>query len=861
MPLTSGTRLGHYEILGPIGAGGMGEVYRARDEKLKRNVAIKVLPPSFTQDAERLRRFEQEAQTAGGLNHPNITSVYELGEHEGSPYIVQELLEGETLRSRLAGGALPVRKATDYAIQVARGLAAAHEKGIVHRDLKPENLFITKDGRIKILDFGLAKLTQADGAVGPQTNLPTAPPATEPGMVMGTLGYMSPEQVKGKSADARSDIFSFGAILYESLSGSRAFHRDTAAETMSAILREEPPDLSATNKNVQPGLERVVRHCLEKNPEERFHSAHDLAFDLESLSGTSSTPRPTLDTRATALRSRRVPLLIGIAVALAGMAATYWAGQRAGHVDPATFRQLTFRRGLIGSARFAPDGQTILYSASWDGTPMEIFVTRLDSPESRPFGLSGAEVLSISRSGEMAVSVGRRASIPFARSGTLARLGMTGGGSPKEILEDIQFADWSPDGQSVAVVRSVGEKIRLELPPGKVLYETAGWISHPRVSARGDEVAFLDHPIQGDDGGSAALVDGSGKRRTISEPFASAQGLSWSPDGREVWFTAATVGFNRELYAATRAGKVRVLARGTGGLTIEDVSKDGRALMVQDKARLGISAMVPGGEKERDFSWLDWSLVRDLSPDGQILLFGESGEGGGPGFAAYARKADGSPAMRLGPGNPLSLSADGRMALSTVGAAAEHKIVLYPIGTGEPKAYPGTGLLVNIAVWLPDGRRMLISGSEPGRGVRLWVQAVEETKPRAISPEGYRMLWAGISPDGRFTVVTGPDQRYYLYPVAGGEPTAITGLVAGDIPCSWSADGRTLLVRRRGEVPARIMSFDIESGKKELWKELLPPDPAGVTTVSPVIVTSDRKSYAYSYQRSLADLYVVDGLR
>ena len=270
-----------------------------------------------------MRRFEQEAQAAGGLNHPNITSVYELGEHEGSPYIVQELLEGETLRSRFSGGAMPVRKATDYAIQVARGLAAAHEKGIVHRDLKPENLFVTKDGRVKILDFGLAKLTQADGAVGPQTNLPTAPPATEPGMVMGTLGYMSPEQVKGKSADARSDIFSFGAILYEALSGTRAFHRDTAAETMSAILREEPPDLSATNKNVQPGLERVVRHCLEKNPEERFHSAHDLAFDLEALSG-ASTPRPTLDTGVSRLRSRRIPLLVGVVLALAGMAAAYF---------------------------------------------------------------------------------------------------------------------------------------------------------------------------------------------------------------------------------------------------------------------------------------------------------------------------------------------------------------------------------------------------------------------------------------------------------------------------------------------------------------------------------------------------------
>ncbi|MGE5715077.1 MAG: serine/threonine-protein kinase, partial [Acidobacteriota bacterium] len=282
MSISPGSRLGPYEIVGPLGAGGMGEVYRARDERLKRDVAIKVLPLSYAKDADRLRRFEQEAQAAGALNHPHITSVYDLGVHDGSPYIVTELLEGETLRARLAGGALPVRKAIDVAVQIARGLAAAHEKGIVHRDLKPENLFLTKDGRVKILDFGLAKLTQVDDPGGKQTNLPTATAGTEAGVVMGTLGYMSPEQVKGQPADQRSDLFSFGAILYEMLSGSRAFHRASAAETISAILREEPPDLSATNRNVQPGLERIVRHCLEKNPEERFYSARDLAFDLEA---------------------------------------------------------------------------------------------------------------------------------------------------------------------------------------------------------------------------------------------------------------------------------------------------------------------------------------------------------------------------------------------------------------------------------------------------------------------------------------------------------------------------------------------------------------------------------------------------
>ncbi|PYS62489.1 MAG: hypothetical protein DMF76_08890 [Acidobacteria bacterium] len=286
--ISPNTTIAQYTIVSKIGEGGMGEVYRARDTKLGRDVAIKVLPAAFSENSERLRRFEQEAQAAGALNHPNILSIYHIGTHQGAPYIVSELLEGETLRERMVSGALPQRKATDYALQIAQGLAAAHEKGIVHRDIKPDNIFITDDGRVKILDFGLAKLTSASDGVPSQTEVPTRKVNTDPGTVMGTMGYMSPEQLKGQPADHRSDIFSFGAILYEMLSGRRAFRGDSMAETMSAILREDPPDLSETNKTVSPALERVVRHCLEKNPAERFHSARDLAFAIESLSGSAT---------------------------------------------------------------------------------------------------------------------------------------------------------------------------------------------------------------------------------------------------------------------------------------------------------------------------------------------------------------------------------------------------------------------------------------------------------------------------------------------------------------------------------------------------------------------------------------------
>jgi eukaryotic-like serine/threonine-protein kinase len=317
MTLPAGSKLGPYEILAPLGAGGMGEVYRARDTRLGREVAVKVLPASFSQDADRLRRFEQEARAASALNHPNILTIHDVGQQDGAPYVVTELLEGDTLRGRLAGGPMSPRRALEHALQIARGLAAAHDRGIVHRDLKPENVFVTRDGRVKILDFGLAKLTEPAG-VSSQTNLPTAAPATDPGIVLGTLGYMAPEQVRGKPADARSDLFAFGAILYEMLAGRRAFHGDTAADTMSAILTKEPPELSATNRSVSPGLDRVVRHCLEKDPERRFHSAHDLAFDLEALSDASGPLPPAV---RPARSGKRIAVIAAAAVVLLAAAA------------------------------------------------------------------------------------------------------------------------------------------------------------------------------------------------------------------------------------------------------------------------------------------------------------------------------------------------------------------------------------------------------------------------------------------------------------------------------------------------------------------------------------------------------------
>ncbi len=861
MTLSAGTKLGPYEVLAPIGAGGMGEVYKAKDPRLGREVAIKVLPASFAQDADRLKRFEQEARAAGVLNHPNITAVYDFGSHDGAPYIVTELLEGETLRSRLGPGAIPVRKAIDYAVQLAKGLAAAHEKGIVHRDLKPENVFLTRDGRVKILDFGLAKLKSEKDESG-HTDMQTVSGGTQPGVVLGTMGYMAPEQVRGRTADKRSDLFAFGTILYEMLSGQRAFRGDTAADTITAILTKEPPDLSQTNRDIHPGLDRIVRHCLEKNPEERFESARDLAFDLEALS-TISAPSAATGVHARPAPARR-PWGLGALAALVGAAIAspfvFSAGKKAGFVKPPSFRQITFSRGEVGSALFAPDGQTIVYAAEWEGKPFEIFINRPESPESRPFGLGSAEVLSISKAGEMAVSLNRRPLHPFVRTGRLARISIAGG-APRDILDDVQFADWSPDGQSLAIVRDFGVKNRLEYPIGKVLFETTGWVSQPRVSPRGDAIAFVEHPFPGDDGGRIAIVDLSGKKKELTPIYATVQGLAWTPDAREIWYTAAEGGFNRAVHAVSPGGGTsRLVGRVPGISTIRDISKDGRVLMTNESARLGILERGPGDDKDRELSWLDYSLVTDITPDGQRILITESGEGGGPGYSAYLRKTDGSPAVRLGSGSTEAFSPDGAWGISITNTE-KPQIVLLPTSVGEPRVLSYEGIDPIAADFLPDGKQIIFTASQAGAGTRLYVRPVTGEKARAITPDGYALFRGTITPDGKDIVVRGPDRRIYLYPIAGGEPRALGGLSDKHRPAHFSSDGKSLYVVEEQTVPLRVFRYDMETSRLDLWKELMVADAAGLNSISRFVVTPDGRTYAYSYLRVLSYLQLVEGMK
>jgi serine/threonine protein kinase/Tol biopolymer transport system component len=859
MALTSGTKLGPYEIIASIGAGGMGEVYRARDSRLNREVAIKILPASFSSDPDRLQRFAQEARAVAALNHPNILSIFDIGDDHGAPYVVSELLEGETFRDRLREGPLSARKASDCAQQVARGLAAAHDKGIVHRDLKPENLFLTSDGRVKILDFGLAKLIRpetGDSSSSSSHDAPTQQVGTEAGTVMGTVGYMAPEQVRGKAADPRSDIFAFGAILYEMLSGKRAFHGDSPADTMSAILKEDPPELIETNRNVSPALERIVRHCLEKNPAERFQSARDVAFNLEALTDISTSTRGGVRAIPEEPSTRRwlLPLLGGLLL-LGSWAAIYRFAHRDATANP-TFHEVTFRSGTIWAARFAPDGQTIIYGAAWDGQPQEIFSTRFDSSDSRPVGLPAAQILSISSKGEMAISLHPTDTAAFLQTGTLARVPLAGG-APREVLDGVFWADWAPDGQSLAVIRSSPAGVpHLEFPLGKSIYEPQGWVSHVRFSPQGDWLAIADHVPGGDDG-RVVIIDPHGNRKSSSSFYSSVEGLAWTPNGKEVWFSAVPAGAARSIYALDLSGKERLIYRAPGGLTIHDIGRTGLVLLTADKSRIGISALPPGETHERSLSWFDWSLVSDMSPDGKNIVFSETGEAVGANYSVFLRKTDGSPAIRLGEGGQAALSPDGQWVLSDAGSP--RRLVLLPTGVGETRQLTDDKTDHFGAAWLPDGKSVVFSTAEVGHQTRTYLLDLQGGAPRALTPEGT----AGglVTPDGKYLVAVDAKRQRWLFPVAGGEPQKFTVATDPDERILGFFDsGKSLLVRTR-TIPINVTRIDLATGRRDPWKEIVPADPAGVQSIPVLRFSADGKAYAYSTLRVLSDLYVVDGLR
>jgi eukaryotic-like serine/threonine-protein kinase len=856
MSLASGARLGPYEILSPLGAGGMGEVYRARDTKLGRDVAIKVLPADLANDPEALSRLEREARAVAQLSHPNILAIHDFGRQGDTAYAVMELLEGETLRARLEQGALPARKAVDLAMQMAEGLAAAHEKGIVHRDLKPENVFVTGEGRVKLLDFGLAKRTGP--ATGSGSGLLTADKHTEPGTVMGTVRYMSPEQVRGEAADHRSDIFSFGVVLYEMLAGRQAFSRETAAESMAAILKEDPPEIAAGGTGPSPALQRIVQHCLEKKPGERFQSARDIAFDLQALSGSAMASGAA---GAVTRRGSRLWLAVIAVAAVLGVAglALYRAGQRAERrtATGVTFRQMSFRPQSIFQAAFAPDGETIVYSAALEGNVPELFTIRPEYPEPRPLGLPRTHLLSISSKGELAVLTNARFIAHRLFVGTLARVSL-GSTAPREILEDVRQADWSPDGSDLAIIRMADGKDRLEFPIGKVLYETAGYLSDLRVSPRGDRIALFEHPKKWDDRGSVIVVDRTGKRTVLSGDYWGEEGLSWSQAGDEVLFAASTAGTAQTLYGVDLSGHRRVALRSAGGLTMHDVSRTGRWLVTHDEVRDEISVLAPGASAERDLSWLDYSMLPFLSRDGRILLFNDESAAAGLNYSVCLRRTEGGPVVRLGEGSACGLSPDGKWALAIVFTPPQ--LVIYPTGPGEIRRLPRGDLeTYQTAGWFPDGKSVLVCGNEAGKASRCYAQDVSGGPPRPVTPEATTN--GTVSPDGLQILYSRPDGTWLIQRAGGGTTQPVPGLTTNDQVIRWSADGRSVFVSRPANVPFRLERLDLASGRRVLIREVAPADRTGVTYGKGAALTDDTKSYAYSYERMTSQLFVVEGAR
>jgi hypothetical protein len=868
MGLDTGTTVGPYEILAPIGAGGMGEVYRARDPRIGRDVAVKVLPAAASSEPERQRRFEQEARAAGALNHPNVLAVYDVGTHEGVPYIVSELLAGETLRSRMGGTALPLRKALDYAVQVARGLAAAHEKGIVHRDLKPENLFVTKDGRVKILDFGLAKLGPEapvpQPAPGPELSAMETATGTLPGTLLGTLGYMSPEQVQGLAADARSDIFAFGTVLFEMVTGRRAFKAETAPETLTAILKADPLETAPSDVAVGPGLERVLRHCLEKSPEERFQSARDLAFALEALSGLSDTAAPRAPAPTVRVRRWRWGVVASALVATGALGVV--AGQRWGENPPPRFTQQTYRGGTVSAARFTPDGRTIVYSAAWDGGALELYTKRSKDLESRRFGLQGARVLSVSRSGELAVQLlaeGSSMGFDTYPAGTLARIPLAGG-APREMLEDVLSADWSPDGTELAVSRWVEGKYRVEYPVGHVLYETEQLVPAIRVSPRGDRVAFLELiSVAGSlfNTQRLSLVDRDGEKKDLFEGWGTS-GFAWSPSGREVWLDSWESVGGRSIRAVTLSGKTRLVTRVGGEVgNLVDVSRDGRALYLEAHGRHVIFALAPGESREHNLSWRNDATVIDLSRDGRTLLFSEVWAAGGRDFTTSVRRTDGSPAVRLGEGYGAALSPDGQRALTFKVTETSLQFLLWPTGAGEPKRI-AEGLPADFhgADWLPDSRSFVFSGSSPGQAARLYQQDIGGGPPRALTSADADLVGPLVSPDGLTVAAIDAYGAVALAPLLGGDVQPLPGVREREIPIQWRTDGHALYVYRPDRLPVEIFAVDVPSGERRKVKEVVLPDVTGFDGSVVVALTPDAQSYAYSFYRHLDELYLVEGL-
>jgi len=844
--LPSGSRFGPYEVLTPLGSGGMGEVYAAFDIRLAREIVLKVIREETASDPVRIRRFEAEARSASALNHPNIVTIHDIGSSDGVSYIAMERVEGRTLRKILADAPMAPSQILRVAIQIADGLARAHEAGIVHRDLKPENLMVTRDGLVKILDFGLAKLTASQD--GREPLLGRGKTETFPGTIVGTVGYMSPEQASGGQVDFRSDQFAFGSILYEMATGVRAFHKATSVETLTAILKEDPPAIGERNPQVPLPLRWIVERCLEKDPGRRYASTRDLARDLENLRERSAEAAAvTLPTARR--RSQRIAL-----VGLAGLtlALSLFAGKLL--LDPApappAFQRLTFRRGVVTAARFTPDGQNVVYSARWGGQEERIFLERIGNPESLPLPFPEETLLfGVSQAGNLALALHAEALSNF---GLAALLGIAplAGGTPREIRTSVQSADFFPASDRLAIVVDG----RLESPPGTPLYKD-GVVGRARVSPRGDKIAIFENR---DGAFFISVIDLSGKRTVLAESptlgriegMSGAQhGLAWSSDGEEIFYSGGTVAAANSILAVSARRKVRTVLRVPGYLTVQDVAPDGRILLTTGDVRAEVAFRPADGGPVRDLAWFSMASANQFSADGTAVLIYEPAVPGGAGL--YLRKTDGSPPFRLSDQDADTLSPNA----AWVARIEDGDALLIPTGAGETRRLSQPRFAYERVFWFPGGGRLLVIGKEEGHDQRLYIQDDSGGALTPLSTEGISHDGPVISPDGALVAVAQPD-GYWIYPVNGQSRWSFEGVEDGEVFASWSEDGRAVLTTVPDRAPFRVYRVDVRSGRRELWKVIEPSDPSGVCSAS-ILLRPDGSS-VMNAMRWVNDLFLVD---
>ncbi len=868
MVLSPGVTLGPFQIERELGRGGMGEVYLARDTRLDRLVAIKSLPEHLSADPDRLARFQREAKVLASLNHPGIGAIYGLEQAAGRQFLILEFVEGQTLGERLSRGVLPLEEALGLARQIAMALEAAHEKGVIHRDLKPANIMVTPSGQVKVLDFGLARGADSVGSAMPALNpdSPTvstqAPPRspTIPGAIMGTAGYMSPEQARGKPVDKRSDIFSYGSVLFEMLTGRGPFPGETITDILAAVVGREP-DWSALPAGIGPNTRRLLSRCLEKNHSQRYRDIGDVAFDLadapalDAASSSGSVPSK----RSIGL-SRSVAALFAVAAVALGV--LLWRQHSAAPRLP-RFERLTFAPQFITNARFTSDGRTVVFSAARSGNTAELFVRSPEDAQPRSLGAPNLQLLSVSSKGELAVLVRCRYWCHRTYVGMLARMPLAGG-APREILENVTGADWFPDGAELAVVRRVGPVSRLEYPVGTVLWEAAGYISDLRVSADGQRLAFMTHAYEADNLGSVVVVDRRGATVTKSIEYWGAEGLAWSPDGAAVLFSSAVQG--EEIYTVRELsmdGAVRDVLTGHAGIVVLDAapSRGGGKLLATDYQVSGtIVARFAGAQGERELSWLGASYLPIMTRDGRSVAFTDQSRMAGRHYAVCLQPADGSPPVRLGDGIPVDFSGDGASVLAMV-PSDPPRMMIYPTGAGVTRDISDPEFVsydFSAMRFTADGRGVLYCGTRRSGASRAYLLDLASGVARPVTPEGTNRAMA--FPDGQGVLACGADGRFLRYRLDGGAPQPVAGVNREDVILGFRPDGKSLLAMRPWEMPARVETVELATGQRTLLREIAPDNRIGTTATVGVGFSEDEKSYVYSVWRSVGELFSVEGV-